>query len=189
MNNIIIAGCGALGSHIAWQIASYGDVFILYDDGKVEEENVFNSTSIYSKQHIGQLKTKALASLLSYKYDAISMTVNKTVIQKIGGGTPSYDLLIDCFDNVEARSCTLGIRIPVVHVAIGEHGRGLVQWDDVYQLPDNGIPRGQNPVCTNELGRNLILFTATVASVIINNFLMGKGKENVIVNENLEIMK
>lgn len=189
MNNIIMAGCGALGSQIAWQIANYSDVFTLYDDDKVGEENVYNGTSIYSRQHIGQLKVMALQSLLAYKYNVIASTINRTVDKQISGQTPSYDLIVDCFDNVEARSHTMGCRIPVVHVAVGEHGMGMVQWDDEFQLPENAVPRGQNPVCTNELGRNLILFTATVASVIINNFLVGKGKESVIVNENLEILK
>lgn len=190
MNNIIIAGCGALGSQIAWQIASYGDVFTLYDDDKVEEEGVYNGTSIYSRQHIKQLKVDALASLLAYKYNVISTTISRTVRQKISKGTPpSYDLLVDCFDNVEARGFTTELKMPVAHVAVGAHGRGLVQWDDSYKLPESGIPRGENPVCTNELGRNLILFTATVASVIINNYLSSKVKENVIVNKKLEIMK
>lgn len=191
MNNIIIAGCGALGSQIAWQIASDGDVFTLYDDDRVEDSNVFNGTSIYSRQHIGQLKVNALASLLAYKYNVISSTISRTVKRQIGKGTISSDILVDCFDNAEARSFAMNPLVPTVHIAIGEHGQGLVQWDSIYQLPmpKNWVPRGENPVCTNELGRNLILFTATVASVIINNFLSGKGKENVIVSENLEIMK
>lgn len=189
MNNIIIAGCGALGSQIAWQIASYGDVFTLYDDGVVEENNVFNGTSIYSRQHIKQLKVDALASLLAYKYDAISIPKSQTVHQKISRGTPSYDLLVDCFDNVEAQGYTTGLRMSVVHVALGADGQGLVQWENTFRLPESGIPRGKNLVSTNELGRNLILFTATVASVIINNYLSGGEKENVIVDEKLEIMK
>lgn len=192
MSNIILCGCGALGSHIAMGIGREENFITFYDDDKVAQENVNNGTSVYPSSAIGKQKMVALAVMLNRKYNTKAAGVGKTITSsnQLSHKIEVCDLAIDCFDNVEARACTVGLECPTVHISIGEHGIGAIEWDDVFQLPDDGYARGENPVCTNELGRNLILFTSAVASVIINKYLSTGVKESAYVNvENLEVYK
>ncbi len=192
MSNIILCGCGALGSHIAMGIGHSDHEFLLLDDDTVASENIF--TSAYSSESVGRLKAQALAQMLYRKYSVNTLlyrkaiTNKKQVVNHIG---PQPLLVIDAFDNIEARSYTIGLTAKAtVHISIGEHGIGAIEWDDVFQLPTDGYARGENPVCTNELGRNLILFTSTVASVIINKYLSTGVKESAYVDVNkLEIYR
>ncbi len=194
MTNIILCGCGALGSNIAIQIARNRGTLTLYDDDKIDVVNVVTGTTIFSREHIGKLKAQALSVILTRKYNIhvypITKAVSKSVIVSPFLTELPADLIIDCFDNVEARSYTIKPDIPTVHVSIGEQGLGAIEWDDIYELPKSGYERGENPVCTNELGRDLILFTSTVASIIINKYLSTGAKESAYVMlDSLEIFK
>ncbi len=192
MTNIILCGCGALGSNIAMAIARERDNIALYDDDKIESINVTTGTTVYSSEHIGQHKSRILARLLARKFGTAVFPSVTTVKKSIEILRPEAELIIDCFDNVEARVMTMPshMKIPTIHVSIGEQGLGAIEWDDIYQLPQTDYARGENPVCTNELGRDLILFTSTVASIIINKYLSTKTKQSVYVMPNtLEIFK
>lgn len=189
MSNIVLCGCGALGSYIAMQIAREGDFFMLYDDDKVERVNVRTGTSAFSWEHVRQYKARALGSMLMRKYGATANPITRTVDYPVAYPA-ECNLLIDCFDNIEARAMTTIAGIPALHVSIGEQGLGAIEWDGVFQLPSQGYERGENPVCTNELGRNLILFTSTVASIIINKYLSTGVKESAYVSvDKLEIFR
>ena len=57
---IIIAGCGALGSHIAMQIAQEDMEFVLIDNDRVEAHNVLTGTTPFALQHVGKKKVDVL---------------------------------------------------------------------------------------------------------------------------------
>lgn len=202
MTNILICGCGALGSNIAMNILAPEHNYTLIDDERVEQENL--QTTVYNSSELRVLKVDALASQMIFKMGAHLFTTSFPVIplrktlqdhkriqRKLSTLRWSDNLIIDTFDNIEARSYTTKFPdIPTVHVSIGEHGIGAIEWNNVFNLPTEGYPRGENPICTNELGRNLILFTSTVASVIINKFLATGVKESAYVNvNNLEVYR
>lgn len=190
MTNIILCGCGALGSHIAMGIGRHGDRFTLYDDDKIEHVNVQTGTSAFSFENIGRWKSRTLAAMLVRKYGVDAENSTRTVANPMAFSPDNCDILIDCFDNIEARAFTTVAGVPTVHVSIGEHGLGAIEWDDVFQLPSQGYARGENPVCTNQLGRNLILFTSAVASVIINKYLSTGKKESAYVDvKSLEVYR
>ncbi len=188
MTNIILCGCGALGSNIAMGIARERHNMALYDDDKIEDINVVTGTTIYSSEHVGQYKSRILARILARKFRMAVFPSITTVKKPLSILRPEADLVIDCFDNIEARGWTILSDVPVVHVSIGEQGLGAIEWEDVFKLPIKGYQRDENPVCTNELGRDLILFTSTVASIIINKYLSNGEKKSVYVKpSNLEI--
>ena len=181
MINIILCGCGALGSNIAMGIARERHSIALYDDDKIEDINVLTGTTIYSSEHVGQYKSRILARLLARKFRMAVFPSITTVQKSLAILRPEADLVIDCFDNILARAWTILSDIPTIHISIGEQGLGAIEWDDVFKLPTEGYERGENPVCTNELGRDLILFTSTVASIIINQYLSNCEKKSVYV--------
>lgn len=182
-------------------IISLDHVYILIDDDRVEQENLL--ISAYDSTEINVLKANALASKMIFRKGGgipimptsiipVHKTVQspKVIQRKLSTLRLADNLIIDTFDNIEARGYTVGFGVPTVHVSIGEHGIGAIEWNDVFNLPTEGYSRGENPVCTNELGRNLILFTSAVASVIINKFLATGVKESAYVNvDSLEVYR
>lgn len=189
MTNIILCGCGALGSYIAMGIAREGQYFYLFDDDVVALENT-NGLSAYTPDSIGRKKIDALAVMLRRRYNVNASGRSKTVTNR--NQLPDQKgvdcIAIDCFDNIEAREYTVGLDVPTLHISIGEQGLGAIEWDDIYKLPKSGYERGENPVCTNELGHDLILFTSTVASIIINKYLSTKTKQSMyVMPDSLEI--
>ncbi len=188
MTEIVLFGCGALGSNIINGIVRPNDKITLHDDDKVDVVNVATGTTIYSSEHIGRNKASALATILSRRYGVQCIPKTRTLNFPIA--IKDSALVIDCFDNIKSRAWTMVTGQPTIHVSIGEQHLGAIEWDDIYQLPESGYKRGENPVCTNELGRDLILFTSTVASIIINKYLSSGVKESAYVMlDSLEIFK
>ncbi len=188
---IILGGCGALGSRIALNIVQSEMLFVLIDYEKVDKENI--PTSAYDSMDIGRLKTVALYSKL---VDAVASIgafpgehklKNKKIVrpgQILSGTRYPVNLIIDAFDNGMARNLTAIVAhdddIPVVHVGVSPQGIGSIEWNDVWQRMDE--VESVNDVCTHEVGRNLILLTSTVASIIINKYLQTGIMEDAYVD-------
>ena len=195
---IIIAGCGALGSQIALHIATPDRQFLLIDDDRVEEHNI--GTSIYSLHHVGALKAVVLAELLYRKCETRSRVVTRTIDKPLdasGFWAENIALVVDTFDNVEARALTCGLehvaaaysRVPTLHVGVSEQRTGAVVWDEDYILPESEYGRGENPVCTHHLGRRILQFTVAVATEAIEHFLETNEQLSYIIPRPNQILK
>lgn len=192
---IVFAGCGALGSTIAMMIANPDRLCVLIDDDRVEERNI--STSAYFRHHVGLLKVDALGDLLFRKNKTLSSRYAKTLTSTVGyiagpiakSHKPPSVLVVDTFDNNEARILTQDGLLPVVHVGISEQRTGSVEWNGDW-VPIDGPPRGQNPVCTHHLGWSIIRATAAVAAASIELFLVeGTEQSFPIITEMVKAYK
>jgi molybdopterin/thiamine biosynthesis adenylyltransferase len=189
---IVMAGCGALGSRIAIELANPEWDFILIDDDVVGEENI--GTSAYSIHHVGMKKAVALAEMMYHKNQAHAYTFVETLEGHVVHYIKLYryeaprTIIVDSFDNPRARNCTIDIRSPsynTLHVGISASREGSVIWDHIYPEPSIDFERGLNEICTNHLGQQIIQFTASVASgVILNN-----DENSYIVRENMEVIR
>jgi hypothetical protein len=182
MENIILLGAGALGARIALEIATPGKSMRVFDFDRVDDTNVASGATIYTSQHIGAPKATVLASLL-YRRAGIQAWGND---QRVTADlVENYDyfhgaeLVLDCFDNREARGLTFAIEAPVLHVAVSGAGTGVIAWNEYYHLPD--ADPGANPVCTHQLGRRLLVFTSAVASQVALEFLETGRQRNAVV--------
>lgn len=189
---IIIAGCGALGSRIAIDIARPEIDMILIDYDRVKEENIV--TSAYTQQHIGMMKTSALGAMLYHKSKVESFEYRKTFnfdVRNIHWSkmmsqlsiNPILDqsqvLFIDAFDNIQARFfTTIWNKSNTLHASVGLHNLGAIEWNEVYKLPTSDPDKD---ICTNMAGRNIIVLTAASAIVSINRFLDTDEKKSEIV--------
>jgi hypothetical protein len=181
-----IAGCGALGSHIATFIAEPEMKMGLFDFDRVDKQNVLTGTSVFSREHIGTFKSDTLAGILFTRFGASVRTHRRPVDSD--RLFLACSLVIDCFDNAEARSHTVGLDIPALHVGVSPQMIGAIEWDETYQLPD-AIEPEPNEICTHQLGRDIILLTSVVASTIIRRFLVDGTKLSAVVNNRLEIIR
>jgi hypothetical protein len=180
---IAIAGCGALGSHIAMFIGQPEMQMKLVDYDRIEPHNVYTGTSAYLSNHIGKFKTHVLAQLLYQKYKIEADVYNKRI--ETAKAFNDCDLIVDCFDNVMARRCTMEGK-NMVHVGVSPQMIGAVEWQDTYRLPEHN--EEENQICTHEVGRDIILATSVVAANIIRDFLATGYLRTAVINDQVELL-
>jgi hypothetical protein len=174
---IAIVGCGALGSRIAVELR--GQELLLWDDDRVEEHNV--GTSAYSLQHVGRFKTIVLSELCArrgIRAQYVTDTLDRSNVGRLAG----MALVVDCLDNAPSRGLLTGLSLPTLHVGVSAEGSGSCLWDhDGYQLPEDGYPRGQNPVCTRQLNAQLLRMAATAALGVVGDWLADGTTRSALV--------
>lgn len=182
VNVIVFAGCGALGSFIASHLNVPETIeYVLIDDDVVEEQNI--GTSIYEKVMVGIPKVQALGTLL-YRRNRRRCRVSKRTIENYidlrcaAGGHYDDDLVIDTFDNPVARNTTRGNSYNVLHCGVSPDFTGSILWDEIYPELDISFERGENLVCTNQLGASIIRLTAIKSCDIIETYLATGEKLN-----------
>ena len=174
---IAIIGCGALGSRIALELN--GQEMMLWDDDRVGEENV--GTSTYSLHHAGRFKAVVLSELCARRGNRAEY-VTETLDNNNTGRLSGLALIVDCLDNAPSRMLLTGISTPTLHVGVSETGSGSCLWDhDGYAVPEDGYPRGENPVCTHQLNAQLMRMTATAAVGIIEDWLANGATRSALV--------
>lgn len=158
--------------------------FWLVDDDKVQVENI--ATSAFFMEQIGQYKVSAMAELMYRKAKATCFTRKETFN---GNLSPDFDLVIDTFDNPASRLLTVNEGLPTIHIGVGEGDAGSVMWDNVYTPPEITFERGHNPICTRDLSRQLIQFTASVAVGTILGYFETGHKDSYIVRKSMEVIR
>jgi hypothetical protein len=181
---VAIMGCGALGSYIATMINRPGIDFLLVDDDKVEVDNL--STSAYSAEDVGIAKTVALGTMLYNKYQSSEVTMKNVEFGDNGKSAKlileyAPDIVIDCFDNYLARNATWRCNKNILHVGLNAERIGIVEWDETFEYMEPTFERGDNPVCTHELGKMIVLKTSVIAADVIEVFLRTGEKIGPVV--------
>lgn len=179
-SSVLVCGCGALGSNLLDALARQGIANLgTIDFDRVEEHNI--GTQRFDRQDIGALKVAAMEAHL-YHSMQVTLVHSKAKLEannrkKLLGG---YDLVVDCFDNTEARELVqLNARLSgnsTVHAGLFEN-YGEVVWDENYNVPKDS----KGDVCDYPLARNIIMMTVTVLSEVIVDFLISKRRRNFAI--------
>ncbi len=171
--NVTLCGAGALGSHLADNLARQGfRQLSVIDRDRVEEHNV--STQIYGEADVGAWKVDVLRSRL-FKTTGVEIgVVNKELTERTARKLlKSSGIVVDTFDNSTSRR--------LVQDQCREHGLaclhaglysdyGEVVWDENYRIPGDA----DADVCDYPLARNLVLLTVAVTTeVLIRHVLEG----------------
>jgi tRNA A37 threonylcarbamoyladenosine dehydratase len=186
---ITLFGCGAIGSQLAMHLVRPDIMFHLYDDDRVTEDNL--STSAFMREQVGTLKTLALSNLLYRKNKGVSLMSAETLNEaryRMMMKPNRPNLVIDCFDNVEARRITCAHFVPTLHVGVSREGTGSVTWDTDFKIFD-GAPRGEDTFCTHLAGRRIIRLTACLAANIVDMYIETGEKQSLVVTDKLTILK
>jgi molybdopterin/thiamine biosynthesis adenylyltransferase len=163
---VFILGCGAIGSNLALELArkcsstsTYLNI-VLLDYDAVEKRNL--AAQAFLPKHIGLQKVDAAEDLITgfsnigvSKLNLKLTEENLTEVINLVNSSDDASILIDCFDNLEARNLTwkLGqaLDIPVIHAGMSEKGSGYVSWStndyDTFPLS----PKNTNPKRTKEI--------------------------------------
>lgn len=159
--NILMLGCGALGSRIAIELQG-GHRLSLLDMDRVGEENI--GTSAFFKEQVGMSKVDALAELC-YRRNIVVDDVYFRELFRVNVAriaALNFDLAVCTFDTFTARRLAHKLPVPVLHVGLSESLSGLIGMAGYYPLGTD--TEGGNPVCTHLLGVGIISTTAVIAA-------------------------
>jgi len=168
---VALCGAGALGSHLADNLARQGFRRLrVIDRDRVEEHNV--STQTYGESDVGAWKVDILRSRLfravGVEIEAVRAELTDRNARKLLGGS---DVVVDTFDNAASRRLVQDTcraqRLTCLHVGLSADYAEII-WDDGYRVPAGGA----EDVCDYPLARNLILLAVAVASEALIAFVL-----------------
>ena len=160
---LTLCGAGALGSHLADNLARQGfAVLKVIDRDRIEEHNV--STQIYGEADVGAWKGDVLRNRLFRAAGVEIEAVNKELTERNARSLlKESGLVLDTFDNSASRRLVQdqcrALALPCLHVGLFADYAEVV-WDEHYRVPGDVGP----DVCNYPLARNLVLLAVAVAS-------------------------
>ncbi len=174
---VMLCGAGALGSHLADNLARLGYQHLrVVDRDRVEEHNV--STQLYGEADVGAWKVEVLRQRLfratGIEIDALRKELTdgnaRGLLQEAG-------LVVDTFDNSASRGLVQkhcrAMQLPCLHVGLyADYGE--VIWDENYRIPQDMA----GDVCDYPLARNLVLLVVAVASETMVRFTLAGSRED-----------
>lgn len=171
------------------ELLMYDIEWVLVDDDHVSPENI--GTSAFWTEHLGQNKAVALAEMMWRKNRVTATVFNRQLIRHPDEQFPSPEstLVLDCFDNPQARQLTYVNCWPTLHIGVGLGETGCALWDNLYPYPDLDYERGFNPICTNQLGDLIIRSTVAVAAYTITAYIADKRRLNYYLNGATKVVK
>jgi molybdopterin-synthase adenylyltransferase len=168
--SVTLCGAGALGSHLADNLARQGiRQWRVIDRDRVEEHNA--GTQVYGQSEVGAWKVEALRTRLFRAVGIEIEAVAKDLTDRNAKGLlKGSGLVIDAFDNSSARRLVQehcrAAAIPCLHVGLNADYAEVI-WD-----PDYRVPRDVGgDICDYPLARNLVILAAAVASEALVRFV------------------
>jgi molybdopterin/thiamine biosynthesis adenylyltransferase len=177
---VLLCGAGALGSHLADNLARQGFAQLkVIDRDRIEEHNV--STQLYGESDIGAWKVEVLRQRL-FRATGIEIDAVRKELTERNARTLLQEarLVIDTFDNSASRRLVgehcRALSLPCLHMGLyADYGE--VIWNENYRVPQDVA----GDVCDYPLARNLVLLVVAVASEVILRFVLNGSRQNLSV--------
>ena len=173
---VTICGAGALGSHLADNLARQGFRQLrVIDRDRVEEHNV--STQLYGAADVGAWKVEVLRNRLfrtaEVEIDAVSKELSDRTARSLLKGS---DIVIDTFDNSDSRRLVQEQcrekKTECLHIGLyADYCEAI--WDEQYRVPNDV----EGDVCEYPLARNLVLFAMALGSELLVRFVLNGEKQ------------
>jgi molybdopterin/thiamine biosynthesis adenylyltransferase len=174
---VTLCGAGALGSHLADNLARQGfGPLCVIDRDRIEEHNV--STQLYGTSDVGAWKVEVLRNRLFRAVGVEVEAVAKELTERnVRGLLKDADVIVDTFDNSASRRLVQEeVRArpkPCLHVGLfADYGE--VVWDEQYRVPHDAA----GDPCDYPLARNLVLLMVALASEALLRFVLDGVKQS-----------
>src|SRR5262249_31058035 len=137
---LTLCGAGALGSHLAENLARQGcQQLRVIDRDRVEAHNI--GTQLYGESDIGAWKVEILRQRLFRGVGIEGEALRKELTERTAASLlQGAGLVLDTFDNSASRRLVQehcrALRIPCIHVGLYA-GYGEVIWDEHYRVPQD----------------------------------------------------
>lgn len=174
---VTVCGAGAIGSHLADNLARQGFSRLrVIDRDRVEQHNV--STQLYGAADVGAWKVEVLRNRLfravDIEVDAVSKELSERNVKTLLKGS---DLVVETFDNSASRQLVQqhcrSAGMECLHVGLYADYCEVV-WDQAYRVPRDVA----GDVCEYPLARNLILLAVAIASETLIRFVLTGERES-----------
>ena len=172
---VTLCGAGALGSHLADNLARQGfHQWKVIDRDRVEVHNV--GTQLYGEAEVGSWKVEALRNRLFRAVGVEIETVAKELSERNARTLlKGSALVLDTFDNSAGRRLIQehcrAEEIPCLHIGLfADYAEAI--WDEAYRVPSDVA----GDVCDYPLARNLVLLAVAVASELVIRYILDGSK-------------
>jgi molybdopterin/thiamine biosynthesis adenylyltransferase len=177
---LTICGAGALGSHLADNLARQGFRELrVIDRDRVEEHNV--STQLYGVSDVGGWKVEVLRQRLFRATGVEIEAIRKELGDRSARGLlQEGGLVIDTLDNSASRRTVQehcrALQLPCLHAGLyADYGE--VIWDERYRVPQDVA----GDVCDYPLARNLVILVIAVVSEVVVRFALAGVRQDCSV--------
>lgn len=179
---VLVLGLGALGSNLIPLLARNGFENITgLDFDRVDSHNPANQ--FFNNQDVGRKKAAVMRARMQREFGVRIDVVDQRVERVNRNQFRSFDLIIDTFDNWEARGhiktvCEeLGISDHLVHAGMSDQGYFEIRWDYAYHVPKVEVE--QEDVCDYPLACNLVYLTVAHLAEVVCRFADERIQDNV----------
>jgi hypothetical protein len=181
--NILVCGAGAIGSNLIRSLvpdcAMFNNIGVL-DHDLVEERNITAGTQWYTRDQIGVAKVEAIEFNVYKAFGHQIWTKNKLVT---AADLREPNLVIDCFDNHDARMVTQrvyedGLCQHVLHIGFSDKMTFAVEWAEDYRVPSD-ITTGID-VCEMPGASAFVSKVASLGSLAAQQFIAKRNKLSFI---------
>lgn len=182
---ILICGAGAIGSNLTARLVSdlkgEHEITVL-DKDTIEERNVQAGTQFYTRDQIGLTKVEALQFNVYKNYEREITIIHDDVLKTFHGRTINdlYDLIIDCFDNHEARDFLKQHVSPkgnLLHTGFSDDFTFAIEWNENYKVPSD--IEGMD-ICEMPGAASFVNKVASMGALVAQEFIK-EGKKLEIV--------
>jgi hypothetical protein len=194
INKVIVFGLGAAGSNFMLNLVhSHPDLaFSGVDFDVVEQRNYDAGTQPYSKIDLNRPKVQAMQRIVqaarNKRMEGQSVKILSTKQISDLCGTPESVLLVDAFDNAEARNLFLSLKktYNVLHIGFSPTLTGEAVWAESYSkmTPDK---KGEFDVCQMHIARPFIHGLTAIAAIVATEFIDTGKKTNVYFDSKLKM--
>ena len=184
---ILICGVGAIGSnlarHLVPDLRGKHEITVL-DRDVVEERNVEAGTQFFTPDQVGMSKVEALQYNV-YKWYQREINIFhgdiKDIFTSIPGGytvtLADFDLVVDCFDNQEARSFIQSKYKTLLHLGFSDQFTFSVEWAENYEVPAGEV---EFDICELPGAGAFVASVASLGALVVEKFLEDGTKMDIV---------
>ena len=205
IQNILICGLGAAGSNLIMNLLyDLPEVEIFgIDFDFVEPRNYLAGTQPYMKMHVGKSKTQAMESIAHMFHSKRITGLPKKITSEADlgamvaiAGKSGPLLIIDAFDNAEARNITKRFFLKnryknnvkgLLHLGFSPSMTGEILWDSMW---DEITPsKMEFDICTTQGARSFIIFLTSICSLVIQEYNKTEVQQNLYLDKFFNLRK
>lgn len=181
---VLIVGVGALGSHLVQFLRNEDVLLRVIDFDRVEQKNTMSQ--FYGRPSIGKNKTTGLQQTMDFLFKLkLEVVPHKLTQDNAKQLLARADFVIDCLDNVEARTLVQTIvrshDTPCLHGALAPDGQyGRVVWDESFVIDSEAGVGGAT--CENGEHLPFITLVASYMARATQAFLATGAKSGYEIN-------
>lgn len=193
ITRIIVFGLGAAGSNFLINMihAHPTMLFSGVDFDFVEARNYEAGTQPYTKADLNRPKVQAMQRIISASRKVMSghvIKIGSTAQIEDIAGDPKNALLVDAFDNIEARNYFLPLKgkYHILHIGFSPSLTGEAVWAESYsEMTANG--KSEFDVCQANIARPFIHGLTAISALIATEFIDTGAKKNVYFDSKLKM--